>query len=514
MFGYTGEELRSIKRDDLFGSENIQMNNFIKNRQSQGHASAELSAIKKDGSKLPIQVYSTIYENEDYELLTSTVVIDISDKKEREIDLLKTTQILESLFHSHPDAVYSFDLEGKFISINKSGLELSEGNLDEIINHSFESMIPSEDLPRVWDHFQKAAHGEIQKYDSDFISYKGTRKKINITNFPIVSNNEITGVFGIARDITLVEESIKKVEVSEKKYKNILDQSQDIICTVTKNGDFLEVSAACKTIWGYDPEELRGVNFSKIIYPPDIKKTQYAWKESINGVIITNFLNRYFHKDGRVVPVIWSVKWNEKEQIMYCVAKDATQIQMAQQKIIEDRNMLRAIIDNIPDYIFVINSNHETILTNKKFYSEYLGKKSERDTLNLQPIDYFPIDEGEEIMADNQKVMDSGIPVINREDKIYDHKGDLEVISLSKVPFWSKDKIVGLVGIGRDITQTYNLQQEQKLIHEIIEIINSAKNHKAALLATIQEISNYYSFDAAEAWEVGYGKKTIRLISY
>ena len=68
------------------------------------------------------------------------------------------------------------------------------------------------------------------------------------------------------------------------------------------------------------------------------------------------------------------------------------------------------------------------------------------------------------------------------------------------------------MGIGRDITQTYNLQQEQKLIHEIIEIINSAKNHKAALLATIQEISNYYSFDASEAWEVGYGKRSIRLI--
>jgi len=513
MLGYTAAEIKNLTREDLFDSKNPELDRFFENRTAQGHASGEFIALKKDGSELPVQIYSTIYENEEKELLTSTIIIDISDKKESEIDLIKTTHVLESLFNRHPDAVYSFDLEGKFISINNSGLELSEGNLEEILNHNFEAMIPNEDLPKVWEHFQKAAQGEIQNYDANFISYKGTKKKINITNFPIVSNNEITGVFGIARDITIVEENKRKVRESENKYKNILDQSLDIICTISKYGDFIEVSAASKEIWGYAPEELAGVNFSKIIYPQDIQKTQHAWRDSVNGLIVTNFSNRYVHKEGRIVPVIWSVKWNDLEQIMYCVAKDASQIELAQQKIVEDRNMLRAIIDNIPDYIFVINSNHETILTNKKFYSEYLGKTSEKETLNLQPIDYFSLEEGKEIMMDNQKVMESGIPVINREDKIHDHNGEMEVISLSKVPFKSQDKIIGLVGIGRNITETYNLQQEQKLIHHLIEIINEAENYKAALLTTINKIKEYFNFHSSEAWEVGYSKKAIRLIS-
>jgi len=513
MFGYTKSELIKLHREVLFGKTNLEMEGFLKDRYSQGHASGEFIATRKDGTEIPVQVFSTVYENEEQELLTSTVILNISDKKDSERDLIKTTEILDSLFNRHPDAVYSFDLQGKFISINQSGLDLSEGSLDEILQRDFESMIPEEDLPKVWDHFQRASKGEIQNYNSNFISYKGTKKLINITNFPIVSNNEITGVFGIARDITVVEESKKKIAESEKKYKNILDQSQDIICTVSRKGVFLEVSAASKQIWGYTPQELTGLSYNKVIFPEDLLKTQEVWYECIKGAIVTNFLNRYIHKDGRIIPVIWSVKWNEKEQIMYCVAKDASQIKLAEEKIIEDRNMLRAIIDNIPDYIFVINDNHETILTNKKFYTEYLGKYSEKETLKLRPIDYFPIEEGEEIMRDNQKVMDSGIPVINREDIIYDHNGEKEVISLSKVPFKRKDNIIGLVGIGRNITETYNLQQEQKLIYQIIELINSAENYKSGLIATINEIREYFKFDNSEAWEVGFAKNYIRLIT-
>jgi len=513
MFGYSKAELLEVPREILFETRHPRIDNLLKDRSKNGFASGELKAYKKDGTEFLVEVYSTLFENDKKELLTSTVLIDITERKENELKLQKATQIFESLFNNYPDAVYSFDLDGKFVSVNQSGLDLIEANLEEILEHDYNKMLPEDELVKVWKHFNEALKGNVENYDVDFISYKGNRKRINITNFPVIFNDEITGVFGIAKDITVLEESKVKIAQSEKRFKNILDQSQDIICTVSKDGDFLEVSAASKDIWGYEPEELVGLNYSKVIYPRDIPKTQKAWYQSIHGVIITNFSNRYIHKEGKIVPVIWSVKWSAKDQIMYCVAKDATQIKAAEQKIIEDRNMLRAIIDNIPDYIFVINRNHETILTNTKFYSEYLGKYSEKETLKLQPKDYFPEEEAKEIMEDNQRVIDSGIPVINREDVINSRTGEKEVISLSKVPFRSKDKIIGLVGIGRNITDTYNFQQEQQLVQDLIEILNRSEDYKSGLIATIIKIKQYFKFESAEAWEVGFAKKNIRLIS-
>jgi PAS domain-containing protein len=86
-------------------------------------------------------------------------------------------------------------------------------------------------------------------------SFKGTEIVINITNFPIIINGEITGVFGIAKDITESELNKKHSKDLEHRYKTILDQSLDVICTIDKEGCFVHINEACYEMWGYKPEE-------------------------------------------------------------------------------------------------------------------------------------------------------------------------------------------------------------------------------------------------------------------
>jgi PAS domain S-box-containing protein len=127
--------------------------------------------------------------------------------------------------------------------------------------------------------------------------------------------------------------------------------------------------------------------------------------------------------------------------------------------------MFRAIIDYIPDHIFVVNQNHEIILTNYAFYNNYLGAETEESSLGLTPKDFFPEKEVLEIIDDNTWVMNSGVPIINREDIIRDFNDKIDYTLLTKVPFKFGDNKKGLVGISRNITEIKQKEEALELLN-------------------------------------------------
>ncbi len=473
------------------------------------------STIKSSSTNKDIQFRKTLVEKAEIKFIEISITTSdainygttasISKESIQEVEILnKTSQVFESLFNNHPDAVYSFDLQGNFISANESACKMTEISNSELLKHSFLPLIPEKDQEMVLNHFLKAVKGEFQNYNTGMRSFKGTEIVINITNFPIIINGEITGVFGIAKDITEAELNKKRSKDLEHRYKTILDQSLDVICTIDKEGRFVHINESCFEMWGYKPEELYGKAYMEFVLQEDWETTTVVAQEIMSGENKTNFTNRYIKKDGSIVPMVWSVRWVEEEQLMYCIAKNASEMNAVRSKLEEERNILRAIIDNIPDYIFVKNKKDELILANKMFYSDYLGKESEAELINLKPTEYLPKDYGKEVMDDNSLVMDKGEIVTNRRDFIKDYLGKKEVILLTKVPFKTKEgDVIGLVGIARNITENYEFEQEQKLISKVIDSLSASKNLKQGLSDTIQTISEYFNFDFAQAWEVG-----------
>ena len=107
--------------------------------------------------------------------------------------------------------------------------------------------------------------------------------------------------------------------------QKLLDSSLDVICAIDAEGRFLQVTAAAQKLWGYHPEELRGRHCMDMVVPEDHALTETIGKAVLAGTEITNFQNRYRRKDGSVVPVLWSARWDEEAQIAYCVARDASE---------------------------------------------------------------------------------------------------------------------------------------------------------------------------------------------
>jgi PAS domain S-box-containing protein len=116
--------------------------------------------------------------------------------------LMRSEQRFRSLFDEHPDAVYSMDLEGRFTSYNRSFHALSGFRSSDIFGTGFDRRVAPEQREIVRAQFAAAAAGEARTYEAAILLPHDARVEMRITNLPIVEDGKVTGVFGIAHDIT------------------------------------------------------------------------------------------------------------------------------------------------------------------------------------------------------------------------------------------------------------------------------------------------------------------------
>lgn len=143
---------------------------------------------------------------------------------------------------------------------------------------------------------------------------------------------------------------------------NYVDLLLDAICVVDINGRFLYVSAACEKIFGYTPEEMVGKTTFELIHPDDVEKTRKIVNEIIAGDAKPFNENRYIHKQGHVVHIMWSARWSETDQVRIGVARDVTQLKQAEMV----QNALYAISEaahSAEDLVTLFRQIHEIVAT-------------------------------------------------------------------------------------------------------------------------------------------------------
>jgi len=156
--------------------------------------------------------------------------------------------------------------------------------------------------------------------------------------------------------------------------EDFMELSLDILCTIDHNGYFVSVSQACEKIWGYKPEELEGTLFLDYVAPQDLEATKKIDQKIINGKEVAYFENHYVHKKGPLVPMLWSSKYDNDKKIIYCVAKEISEIkkkESTREKIIKSS---QTIINGTQNFIWSIDKNYQLLAFNKamedRFFKE------------------------------------------------------------------------------------------------------------------------------------------------
>src|SRR5262249_27639766 len=139
----------------------------------------------------------------------------------------------------------------------------------------------------------------------------------------------------------------------------------------------------------------------------------------------------------------------------------------------KERNLLRTLMDSSPDYIFVKDAQSRFLTTNRAHLQE-LGVASVDQVVGKTDFEFFPREMAVQYYADEQSVITSGRPLVNRVEQAVSPSGRRRWLLTTKVPLRdAKGNITGLVGLCRDVTALKRvevaLRDSEALYHDLVE---------------------------------------------
>jgi PAS domain S-box-containing protein len=148
----------------------------------------------------------------------------------------------------------------------------------------------------------------------------------------------------------------------------------------------------------------------------------------------------------------------------------------AEETLSAERAILRALIDNVPDYMYVKDTDCRFLLANVAV-ARQMGARGPEELLGKTDFDFYPRDLATTFFEDEQKVIRAGQAEINREESGMDPQGNLSHVLTTQVPLRGRNgQVIGLVGIGHDITHLKKIQEEMQRARETAEAASRAKS--------------------------------------
>jgi PAS domain S-box-containing protein len=127
-----------------------------------------------------------------------------------------------------------------------------------------------------------------------------------------------------------------------------------------------------------------------------------------------------------------------------------------------ERILLRTLIDNLPDFIYVKDIDCRIVVANKSSI-EFMGYANESQIIGKTDLDIFKDENGNRGYAQDLAVVQTGYPILNREEDFADSNGHHRWLLTTKIPIFNEfGKVSGLVGLKHDITIRKQIEYELK----------------------------------------------------
>lgn len=161
----------------------------------------------------------------------------------------------------------------------------------------------------------------------------------------------------------------------------------------------------------------------------------------------------------------------------------------------EERAVLRMLIDNLPDNVFVKDRNSRIVIDNAA-HARLLGNSTPEEVVGKSDFDFFPPELAQKYYDDEQEMILSGESKFNFEEPTIDPQGKEHWLSTTKVLARdSRGNVVAVVGINHDITA---LKEAEHARDELLNVEREQRSSLERLVGQIQTAAAQLNMAAAE----------------
>jgi len=476
--GFTYDEFKKIQLNDLFFKEDIATNPVAFTILKSGKPIIDYRRLKrKDGSGIDMELNSKM-------LPDGSVLVFGRDITLRKKEIAEKEMLSKILMNSRDEVHIINPVNLQFEYANRAALEILGYTAEELYKLSLFDIKPTltkEGLDLIL--------APLKSGQKDKIIFETLQRKKDNVIYPVEVHYQLIDLghrevyLIINRDISERKNAEITLETKEKYFRTLIEHSSSAIVLFDEAGNFIYQSPVVEKIVGYQVEEGVQSNVLTFLHPDDVAEFTVHYQDLLKSPEkIFKGLYRFRHKDGHYVWLEGTVtNLLQFEPINALIANyvNVTERKIVEEKVKSERSLLRTLIDNLPDPIYVKDITGKKIIANKEDQL-YMGVTSEEEIIGKTDVELYPGDVGLRGHHFDQHIMQQGIAVVNQEAQFVDKNLQHHWLITSKIPLRNSiGEIIGLMGIGRDITQ-------RKLIED--ELLKSNERYKYASKATFDVI--------------------------
>ncbi len=155
------------------------------------------------------------------------------------------------------------------------------------------------------------------------------------------------------------------------------------------------------------------------------------------------------------------------------ISKDFTKMVQAEQVLATEGALRNDLLESIPDGVWFKDGKSRFTWINRSVVDS-MGKRGKEDIVGKTDFDFFSVEHAHEAREDELRIMESGVPIINKLEKDNYANGSPRWVYTTKIPLHDVDgNIIGTCGVTKDVTALKKAEEamarESALLNDLLE---------------------------------------------
>ena len=506
--GYTSEELTGMNYRRIVGQENEKTvyekfhKVFLTGEPVKDYA---WQVIKKDGSIIDVESSIALLRDENGKPYGfRSVERDITRRRQIEAELTRSEEKYRTILDIMGEAYLEHDLRGNIIFANDPAGKLLELDRDKLIGMNYRDYLSPEAVQNISDIFHRVYEtGQpALLIDYDILRKDGTTKTYQM-NVALLQDEpgKPSGFRVLTWDVTERKKAELDLRESEKRYRMIVENMNDVIWVMDFNFHYKYRSPSNLRVTGYTPEEIMTLPPREQITPESYALVEKVIAEELDreqdGKYIDPHRSRTveleaYHKDGSMVWIEVTGSFgrdeNGKPIEILLAARDITERKRMEFALRDGEKRYRMIVENMNDTVWTMDLNlqYKFISSGGSILTGFTEEELRTIPLKEQitPESYALM---EEIMTEAFALEDSGQPVEPKASWTFEleayHKdgGTIWVDINATFDRDENGQPQEIIIAGRNVTERKKMQTEKDILEK--QLIQAQKMETVGRLA-------------------------------